>query len=195
MPQNQNGFSILEIVFLIVVVAAIGVVGIHFNKVHQASNNTSYFNALSMRTKTYYDKQAGILGIKHSEDDLVKSCYRTEQGPFDKGNLWCGIKVTKKINIEPDQTKLKGLVDELETVLKTQGFSVAVHGTKANLLNGFSVDAGIGDGFDPKLCAVLADYSPNTAYSDAKTSLKYSISCDNRASGLVPGFIDNSDNL
>lgn len=183
----------MEIVFLIVIGVIVGVLGLHFRNAHQADSNTKYFNALSVTTKAYYDKQAKALGAQSSDKDLLKRCYRTEQGPFDNGNLWCGISVTKKINVQPDQVKLQGLISAFESTLKSQGYGTSVYGS-ADRKNGFSVDGNKRETGDA-VCNTRIDYSPNTAYSDAKTTIGLSLDCSNRSTGLVDGFIDDSHNL
>lgn len=193
MQRNQNGFSILEILILAVTMSVIGVIGVHFYKTHQAASNSKYFNTLSLRTKTYYDKQAKALGVQSSNNDLLKRCYRTEQGPFDNGNLWCGISVTKKIKVQPDQVKLQGVISSFESTLKSQGYGTTIYGS-ADGDNGFSVNGNKRDDGDAT-CNTRIDYSPNTAYPDAKTTLELSLDCSNRSTGLVNGFIDDSHNL
>jgi type II secretory pathway pseudopilin PulG len=158
MQRNQAGFSVLEVLFLVVILVVVGAVGVHFYKTHQTDSNSKYFNTLSVHTKTYYAKQAKALGVQNSDNDLVKKCYRSEQGPFDDGNLWCGISVTKKINVQPDHVKLQSLASAFESTLKSQVYNTAVYGSVRGS-GGFSVSGNKRDDGDA-VCDTRIDYSP-----------------------------------
>ncbi len=193
MKRNHKGFSILEIMLFVLVLGVVIAVGIHELRSLENRRNNDYFNSLSAHTKTYYLKQAEAMGLEPTDKDLVKSCYRTEQGPFDNGHLWCGIRVAKMIKIEPDEAKLQDLVDKLKATVKSQGFDVAIHGS-VKLGGNFQLDAGIGDGLSPKLCSVLVNYPSYSTYDKYsryfkdESVLDYNLNCANRSSGIVPGF-------
>ena len=193
MQRNQDGFSVLEVLFFVVIIVVVGIVGVHFYKNHQADSNGKYFKTLSLHTKTYYDKQAKTLGLQSSEDDLVKRCYRTGQEPFDKGKLWCGISATKKINVQPDQVVLQSVASAFESTLKSQGYNTGFYGS-ASSSRGFSVSGNKRDDGDA-VCNTRIEYSPNSTDPDAKTKLELNLDCSHRSTGLVDGFADDSHNL
>ena len=140
--------------------------------------NTEYFNELSIRTDNYYKEHAGLLGLENSEDDITRRCYRTEQGPFNNGRLWCGISVTKKLVIKPDQGSLQTILERIEPLLKIQGFQVSLSGSRYNLTSGFILDGQKDEGIKVNLCRVRINYRPLSSRTDTFDSAGYELSCE-----------------
>lgn len=195
MTKDDRGFGIIELIILIVVLVLIGTVGIVAYKRLKDRKNTEYFNELSIRTNNYYKEQAGLLGLENSEDDIIRRCYRTEQGPFNNGRLWCGISVSKKLAVKPDQSSLQNMLQKIDLSLKAQGFQVSLSGSRDNLTSGFILDGQKDEGIKVNLCRARVEYGPLPGRGDRQDTLEYELSCDNRSTNIVPGFDDDSHNL
>jgi len=185
MRKNQDGFSVFEIAIGILIIGLLSFIGWQISISAQKKHNQEYFTKLTQTTQTYYKEQAGAMNIVPSNQDLTNTCYQTGQGPFDNGHLTCGIKVQKKIQVQPNSPFINILTANLVNVIKKEGFVVG--GITKVDSNGLSFTAGI---YNKKAapCTINMNYSPNSAYADAKTSMEYELNCSSSASSIPSSF-------
>jgi prepilin-type N-terminal cleavage/methylation domain-containing protein len=185
MNKDQRGFSIPEILIVVLVIVIVCSMGYKINKNVQSKNNQKYFSQLTLTTQEYYEHQSEALGIKASDEALTKRCYQTGQGPFDDGYLACGIEISRKVQVEPNESLINELLGKFTSALKQDGF-VIVGGRETVGANGASFSAGRYN-TDPH-CTTDISYLPNSAYADAKTSMEYNLRCSKDASAIPNGF-------
>jgi type II secretory pathway pseudopilin PulG len=194
MTKNQHGFSIIESFGLIVVAIVLGVVGMYVFKKQQTKSNVDHFQNLTTITEKYYLQHMEALDAKGSAEELKKECFMSEQTDYDRGNLWCGLRnLDRNVITSSDQTVTESHMKNFEGILKSQDFKTSFTTSANSICSGFCVSGQRQTSSEPKYCDVSAKYLPKAEYKDAKTTIKYSLSCQDSSSTIPAGFSDKTN--
>ena len=184
---NAKGFSILLILLFIIVIVIICGVGFYTFSYQKKKNEVTRFETLAKTAHDLYMEQSKALGVVGKEEDLVKLCHQSGQGPFDNGHLQCDITVTKKIKVNPDEDQIRSLFSKFESTIKNENFVIISGGSKHAGIEGGVIQAGIYND-ESKPCDLNLSYIPQTAIPDAKTTLEYRLTCAGPTSKVPAGF-------
>lgn len=160
---------------------------------HKNRQNDQYFRALSEQAQKYYESQTSALGVRYSAANLKKTCYNTEQGPWDNGRLWCGISADEEISLEPETYPIKydeqlaDIVRRARELVKSEGFDKVADPPSVMRNQAFSFRAT--KSIPP--CTMEIRYEPDNSSTDRIGKVTYGLNCAARSTHIPKGFVQS----
>ena len=183
--QHQRRFTVIEVTFSLMILLLLCIFGWHLYSAAQTKYINIQFSKLAQTTLAYYEDQTKSLNTYGNENDLVKTCYQTQQTDFYNGRLACGIKVQRLVKVTANRLFVNSLIDRLSGVTKNEGFTIdnALSESNAEVIR-FTAKTSI----DKSVCTIFALYNPGANNPTANTSLTYNLDCSGFATNTPPGF-------